>query len=1529
MKILKSRIRQGSLFSVLFIILSMGTLLVTGCSSSSSNDTAGGGGEQPIDQKMIFSATSLTYYSDDQENELTIFKERFAICVGEENMDQLREFLQNELIVKQPLDIDELPGEIILVELNEEVTDEQILELIGRLNQLDLTKYSTPMFTAPSTRAILTHELIVKFKDIYSTEEIEGLIESKKVQILKKDYLWSKCYILGFTAQSGSNTLDVSRTFHESAMVEYAHPNFMELIEPPGNGIHVIGQDKYEIVQGGEQRYIFYPNLFLEFDNIFTAQPMEISGWEVICEEDFEGPNPFDGWVNEDRDPNSGQYYWGAVNDAEYPSMPWESYEPEGNKGWPARFHNVGYPDRWPNMDSSSEGYAKNMDTWFVYGPFDLSNAFWARLWFKGAFYAPSTETFGWVASIDGENWFGTNVTGVGEDKDYYYWWPRYWMDDPPNRGMCLDLSKVPELGDLTGQEEVYVAFYYQSDGTTTPLDETDDFSFYGIFLDDILIEQCKGINVPLITSDPLSNRQWALRNRGQSGGEEGIDINVMDAWSFLENAQGVPAIDDEEEGVIVAVLDEGVDLNHEDLDLVPGYDATYDPEDPNLQDSHGGANPWDAHGTCCAGIIGAIKNNVGIVGVAPGVKIMPIRIAYSPEGETYWVTTKAQQADGILWAAQHGAKVLSNSWGGMFSGDIVSDAIRDVRDMGSTVVFASGNDNNDYPTFPAYLEDVVAVGALSPCGERKSPDSCDGEWWWGSNYGEELDIMAPGVLNPTTDIMGDGGYAIANDTLGISGNYLTSFNGTSSACPYVAGVIALMLTVNPDLAPDMVQGIIQSTAVDLSDAGFDEETGYGLIHAYEAVYRAAELHLDLYVSQYTLPDNAYIDQLFDVDITVGNDGLVPVGYFYIQVYLSADEEIDASDTLLWSGTTSGTIEASGQEHVTQSILVPSDIPPGFYNLIIWIDGHEMVYERDETNNIIVYPIEVDYVPNLVVKPQSVDFGTVPVGLGKNKNVQIKNEGEGNLGTLVITDVTFSGDTIFNNTEFNIVPTTPFELEKNEYVQMALYFVPDIPGTYSGAITITSNDPDEPEKQISLSGVAVEGEPSGWSKTYGHGDTYYEEASRSIHKTEDGGYIFTAVNSKDGYGSDDFWVVKLHEDGAIQWQKGFGGASIDAPKWVQQTSGGGYIVTGYSYSYRTGSQYCDVWVLKLNSSGTIEWQKTYGGTGYDIPNELRETFDNQGNSTGYVLVGWTTSFGAWGYDIWVLHLSSAGAITWEKTYGGTDDEFGRSIQQVFDQEGNPDGYVVAADTESFGAGERDAWVLKLDTSGTVEWEKTYGGLRLDLPVSIQLADGGGYVVGSRTTSFGAGGDSAGDFWVLKLGANGDMLWQYTYGGAEDEHAEDLRKTADGGYVMTGWTYSFDAVSNDAWVVKLNGTGTIEWQKIYNKPYADPDDASDWAHSITQSEDGGYLVLGETDFWDENRNGDIWVFKVNSFGELGCDIGLDTTAVPNGTAEVSVSTETNEYSVSDSSAIVGTPGSDGYDTDAEVITQCGAVVAMDF
>jgi hypothetical protein len=394
-----------------------------------------------------------------------------------------------------------------------------------------------------------------------------------------------------------------------------------------------------------------------------------------------------------------------------------------------------------------------------------------------------------------------------------------------------------------------------------------------------------------------------------------------------------------------------------------------------------------------------------------------------------------------------------------------------------------------------------------------------------------------------------------------------------------------------------------------------------------------------------------------------------------------------------------------------------------------------------------------------------------------------------------------------------------------------------------------------------------------WSKTYGHADWYCENRTYGLDATDDGGYVFAARSfydaSGDGDWETDFWVVKLDADGNIQWEKRFGGESLDHPESVLQTADGGYIVAGKSYSYRTGDHYCDMWVIKLNSSGGIEWQKTYGGTGYDMPNDLQETFDSQGVSSGYMLAGYTTSFGAGGYDAWVLKLGNFGTVEWEKTYGGTGNEFGRAIRQVFDQDGNPDGYVMAADTQSFGAGSCDAWVIKIDNSGTVEWEKTYGGSGLEVPQSIQVANDGGYVVSAWTDSFGAGKH---DFWALKLDAVGSLVWQYTYGGSETDTAQDLEKTADGGYIMTGWTLSFGVDSFDAWVVKLSDAGHIQWQKSYNVTYTYSGD--EWAYEVAQAADGGYVVAGESDAGDD-RSSDVWIFKVDSAGSLGCGIETDS------------------------------------------------------
>jgi subtilisin family serine protease len=334
---------------------------------------------------------------------------------------------------------------------------------------------------------------------------------------------------------------------------------------------------------------------------------------------------------------------------------------------------------------------------------------------------------------------------------------------------------------------------------------------------------------------------QWGLKNTGQNGGTSGIDIKAEATWSITRGNSNIK----------VAVLDEGVDLTHPDLqaNLLTGYDAT--------SGSPGGANgsPWanNAHGTACAGIIGAINNTIGIAGVASGCKIIPVRIAYDYYDDGYWTTDDEWIIAGFQYARNAGADVISNSWGGGPSSATItaeiSDAVTQGRNgKGCVVVFASGNNNASSVSYPASLSNVIAVGAISQCGQRKSPTSCDGETDWGSNYGTNLDVVAPGVDIYTTDIQGSAGY---NNSSGTAGNYYASFGGTSAACPHVAGIAALILSVRTDLTQAQVRQAIESTCTKLSGYSYstnsnhpngtwNEEVGHGLVNAYQAVYSVA-----------------------------------------------------------------------------------------------------------------------------------------------------------------------------------------------------------------------------------------------------------------------------------------------------------------------------------------------------------------------------------------------------------------------------------------------------------------------------------------------------------------------------------------------------------------------------------------------------------------------------------------------------------------------------------------------------------------
>ncbi len=332
-------------------------------------------------------------------------------------------------------------------------------------------------------------------------------------------------------------------------------------------------------------------------------------------------------------------------------------------------------------------------------------------------------------------------------------------------------------------------------------------------------------------TNDPALSLQWALNNTGsasQYSGTPGADMDVFRAWTCGTGSSNIK----------VAIIDEGVDLAHPDLtaSLLPGFDGTG-------LGSNGGMSNDDAHGTACAGIVAATgNNNLGSAGVAYGVKIIPVRIAYS-DAFGNWITTDAGIGSSITWAWQTaGADILSNSWGGGSSSSLIStpcqNAVSSGRSgLGAPVLFAAGNGNGSV-SYPATLTEVIAVAATSMCDQRKSPSSCDGETWWGSDFGTSLDIAAPGVKIYTTDISGGAGYD--------AGDYFPTFNGTSSATPNAAGVMALILSKYPGISGANARMLIEQSCEKVGGYTYvpnafqptgtwSSDLGYGRVNAYAA----------------------------------------------------------------------------------------------------------------------------------------------------------------------------------------------------------------------------------------------------------------------------------------------------------------------------------------------------------------------------------------------------------------------------------------------------------------------------------------------------------------------------------------------------------------------------------------------------------------------------------------------------------------------------------------------------------------------
>ncbi|MCK4788571.1 MAG: hypothetical protein KAV87_32820, partial [Desulfobacteraceae bacterium] len=373
-----------------------------------------------------------------------------------------------------------------------------------------------------------------------------------------------------------------------------------------------------------------------------------------------------------------------------------------------------------------------------------------------------------------------------------------------------------------------------------------------------------------------------------------------------------------------------------------------------------------------------------------------------------------------------------------------------------------------------------------------------------------------------------------------------------------------------------------------------------------------------------------------------------------------------------------------------------------------------------------------------------------------------------------------------------------------------------------------------------------------WAKTYGGSDC--EEACTPIQLTSDGGTI-VGGHCYSG-GSYNFWVLKTSSQGDVEWERVYGGNGDDYAFSLQKTSEGGYIIAGTTYSYGFGEG--DAWIIKLTSDGSIEWQKTYGGSDDDTIRSLRQT-----NDGGYIAAGCTKNWGAGLQDIWVLKLSSTGSIEWQKTYGGSDDDYGSSIEQTSDG-----GYIVAAKTSSFGDLSEDAWILKLSSTGSIEWQQIYGGSGDDWASDIHQTNDGGYIVVGSTYSFGAGDC---DGWILKLSSTGNTEWQRTYGGYDYDYTWSIRQTSDRGYIAAGHTYSFGFGQDDAWVFKLTSTGDVEWERTYGE--AD----HDWARDARETAEGGYVVSGCM-FSSGAGSGDFFIVKLSPDGNIHPSCGFIATSL---------------------------------------------------
>lgn len=360
---------------------------------------------------------------------------------------------------------------------------------------------------------------------------------------------------------------------------------------------------------------------------------------------------------------------------------------------------------------------------------------------------------------------------------------------------------------------------------------------------------------------------------------------------------------------------------------------------------------------------------------------------------------------------------------------------------------------------------------------------------------------------------------------------------------------------------------------------------------------------------------------------------------------------------------------------------------------------------------------------------------------------------------------------------------------------------------------------------------------------HGIGDYY----GTYLLQTNDSGYVMAGAVSNGTVSPHDFYLIKTNVFGDTLWTKTYGGVADDFCYSIEQTAvDSGYLLVGYTESFGTGSK--DVYLIKTDFNGNALWSKTYGGTGDDVGYCVRETSDS-----GFIIVGYTKSFGSGLEDIYVIRTNNVGDTLWIKTIGGVGNENGWSILET-----NDSAFVLTGFTGSFGSGDADVYLIKINSSGTLLWSKTYGGIAVDVGYSVLQADDKGFIISGYTTSFGAGYR---DVFLIKTDSTGNALWSKTYGDTLNDEGLYLKQTSDGGYIIVGYRQFSPNLDFNVYLIKCDSHGDTLWTKFFGGTY-------EAGLSILQAVDGGYAISGYSRLSFTGYS-DAYLIKTDSSGDVGC------------------------------------------------------------